>query len=66
MKLLKHFFGKSQIIALWNKLRRERKSADVSVSDAWETLTGSGQTHVDKQKMLIVFLVLPPGAWQKK
>ena len=59
------FFKRNQIIALWNKLRRERKAADVSVRDAWETLAGTRQTNLANQKMLIDFLVLPPGAWQK-
>ena len=66
MNLLISFFKRNQIIALWNKLRRERKAADVSVREAWETLAGTGQTNVANQKTLIDFLVLPPGAWQNK
>ena len=66
MDLLTRLFKRNQIIALWNKLRRERKSADISVKEAWGTLAGAGQTNVAKQNTLIDFLVLPPGAWHNK
>ena len=57
MELVTRFFKRNQIKSLWNKLRRERKAADISVKEAWDMLAGTGQTNVAKQNTLTDFLV---------
>ena len=49
--------------ALWAQLKRERESADVSVREAWETLSEGAGQNKRKLSVLAESILLPPGAW---
>ena len=66
LKILPKFFTAGQIRCLWMRMSSARQTSPLTVQTAWDQLKGMQQVQTKQRKILMDFLVLPPGVWQQK